>query len=195
VLELLAPPHDPDSASGVARTLRLPRQKVNYHLRELEEAGLVEHVEDRRRGNCVERIVRATATTYLISPEALGALGATGAGAQDRFSWATLVGGAARAIRDLAVLRRRADGVGKALPTLSLETEIRFASPGAMNEFSEELAREVARLTSKYHDERAERGRVFRFFLGAYPTITKTEEDAAREQREAERSKNDGDED
>ena len=44
----------------MGRDLGLSRQKVNYHLRALEDAGLVEHVEDRRRGNCTERIVRAT---------------------------------------------------------------------------------------------------------------------------------------
>lgn len=186
VLESLTPPQDPDSAAGLARRLHLPRQKVNYHLRELEQAGLVEHVEDRRKGNCVERVVRATATTYLISPEALGALGATGAGdVQDRFSWASLVGVAARAIRDLAILRRRADRVRKKLATLTMQTEIRFASQTALSAFSEELASEVARLTAKYHDESGAQGRLFRFFVGAYPALTKTEEQAEREARDA----------
>lgn len=182
VLESLA---TPDSAAGLARTLKLPRQKINYHLRELEQAGLVEHVEDRRKGNCVERIVRATATHYLISPEALGALGDSPADPQDRFSWASLVGVAARAIRDLAVLRRRADSVKKRLPTFTLQTDIRFASPQAVNGFTEELAREVARLTAKYHDDTASEGRLFRFFVGAYPAITKSEEQARREALEA----------
>ena len=68
---------EPDSASGVARRLGLPRQQVNYHLRELEKQGFLEFIEERRKGNCMERLVRATARTYLISPEALGHLGPT----------------------------------------------------------------------------------------------------------------------
>ena len=52
---------EPDSAAGLAKRLGLPRQRLNYHLRELEAAGLLELVEERRRGNCVERIVRAVA--------------------------------------------------------------------------------------------------------------------------------------
>ena len=48
----------PDSAAGVARRLELPRQQIGYHLRELEQAGLVELVEERRKGNCIERVVR-----------------------------------------------------------------------------------------------------------------------------------------
>ncbi|KAB2955835.1 MAG: winged helix-turn-helix transcriptional regulator, partial [Thermoanaerobaculia bacterium] len=63
----------PATAAGLARRLGLPRQRVNYHLRELEKAGLVELVEERRRGNCVERLVRATARAFLLGPEALGA--------------------------------------------------------------------------------------------------------------------------
>ena len=46
---------------GVARRLELPRQQIGYHLRELEQAGLVELVEERRKGNCIERVVRTAA--------------------------------------------------------------------------------------------------------------------------------------
>jgi hypothetical protein len=48
----------PDSASGRARRLKVARQLV-YHLKELESAGLVEVVEERKKGNCIERILRA----------------------------------------------------------------------------------------------------------------------------------------
>src|SRR6059036_38614 len=72
MLELLA---EPDSATGIAKRLKLPRQTVNYHLRELEKEGFVEFVEQKPKGNCLERFVRATARSYVISPQALGALG------------------------------------------------------------------------------------------------------------------------
>jgi DNA-binding transcriptional ArsR family regulator len=74
-LRLLAHLGAPDSASGLSRRLGVGRQRINYHLRELERARLVEFVDERRKGNCVERRVRATASSYLISPEALGVLG------------------------------------------------------------------------------------------------------------------------
>jgi DNA-binding transcriptional ArsR family regulator len=150
ILEQLA---EPDSAAGVARRLDLPRQQVSYHLRELEHAGLVELVEERRKGNCPERLVRAAARTYLISPEALGSLGATPEQRRDRFSLDYLVQLAARAIRDLAVMCRRAEKAGKRISTMALEVELRFASAEARNGFAEELAQEVAPLTAKYHDE------------------------------------------
>jgi DNA-binding transcriptional ArsR family regulator len=172
ILEALA---EPASAAGVARVLQLPRQKVNYHLHELEKHGLAEFVEERKKGNCVERVMRATARSYVVSPAALGSLGLNPPEARDRFSCAYLVHAAARAIRDLATLRSRADKAGQRLATLTLETEIRFASAEQRKAFSDELLKAVAALTAKYHDENASGGRRFRLMLGAYPAITKDE--------------------
>src|ERR671925_2120899 len=70
---LLAELAEPGSASSLAARLGLPRQKVNYHLRSLEQHGLVELVAERRKGNCTERLLRATAASYVISPAALEA--------------------------------------------------------------------------------------------------------------------------
>ena len=171
--EILARLRQPDSASGLARRMGLPRQRLNHHLRELEKAGLVELVEERRKGNCLERVLRSVARYYVISPEALGAVGADEPERiRDRFSWSHLVAVAGKALRDLAMLRRRADRAGKRLATFTLETEVRFASAKSRNAFAEELAGEVARLVEKYHDEKAPRGRRFRFFLGGHPRIT-----------------------
>ncbi len=172
LLELLA---EPDSATGLAKRLKLPRQTVNYHLRELEQEGFVELVEQRLKGNCVERVVRATARSYVISPQALGALGLEAGQVRDQFSAAYLVSAAARTIRDVSILRQRADKAGKKIATLTFETEIRFANAQARNEFTEELANLVAKLAMKFHDDKAEGGRKFRLLVGSYPTITKSE--------------------
>lgn len=160
----------PDSAAGLARKLALPRQRVNYHLRELEKAGLVELVEERRKGNCVERLVRATARSYLIGPEALGRLGPEPERIHDRLSASYLIAVAARAIRELAGLSRRARATGQRLATLTLETEVRFASAATRNAFAEELATDLARLAVKYHQATSPEGRSFRFFVAGYPT-------------------------
>jgi hypothetical protein len=42
-----------------------------------------------------------------------------------------------------------------------------------------ELSTRVGELAAKYHDEQAHAGRLFRFVLGAYPAITKTEEEVS----------------
>jgi DNA-binding transcriptional ArsR family regulator len=167
VLEALA---EPQSASSLGRRFNLPRQRLGYHLRELEKAGLVELVEERRKGNCLERIVRATARAYVISPEVLGTLGRTNDEARDRFSASYLIGLAARAIREVAALVSRADAARKRLATLTLESEIRFASAQDRARFADELTAEIARLTAKYHDGQAAGGRRFRLLTAVYPS-------------------------
>lgn len=167
---LLAHLGEPDSAAGLARKLRLPRQRLNYHLHVLERAGLVELVEERRKGNCLERVVRATARAFVISPEALGALGLSAEAARDRFSTAYLITAAGRAIRDVASLEARARRDGKRIATFTMDADVRFASAEARAAFAEELGDAVARLAAKYHDERAPGGRPFRILAAIHPT-------------------------
>jgi predicted ArsR family transcriptional regulator len=141
---------EPDSAAGIGRRLGVARQKVNYHLRELEREGLVELAEERRRRGFVERRLRS------VPP--------------DRASSGYLVATAARLVDDVTVLRERAAAAEQTLATLTLETEIRFASPAALRAFSEELAAEVARLAAE-HDRAG--GRRHRVVAALHPTITK----------------------
>lgn len=169
---LLAHLAEPDSAAGLARKLRWPRQRINYHLRALERAGLVQLVEQRRKGNCIERVVRATARAFVISPEALGALGVTGAQARDRYSTAYLIAAAGRAIREIAVLEARARREGKQIATFAMDADVRFASAASRAAFADELADAVARLAAKYHDDHAPGGRRFRVLAAIHPTDT-----------------------
>ncbi len=180
-LKLLEQLLEPDSASGLSRRLGVPRQVLNYHLKALEGAGLVQFVADRPRGGMTERLMRASASSFLISPEVMGAVEPDPKRLQDRFSWAYLIAAAARIVRDLGILRGRADRVAKRLPTYTMETEVRFASAADRDAFTRELTDKVAELAVRYHDERAPQGRLFRFVLGAYPAITKTDAEAAAE--------------
>ncbi len=179
---ILAALAEPGSASTLARRLDERRQKINYHLRELEAHGFVELIEEKRKGNCLERIVRATATTYLIDPDVMGTLGDTPEETRDRFSSAYLIATCARMIHDVAEMRRRAAGVGKPLPTLTLQSDVRFRSATERNAFTEELADAFAGLVAKYHHDTAPRGRLYRFALGAHPVMTKSPEEARDEE-------------
>ncbi len=167
VLEAL---RQPASAAELARRLEMPRQKVNYHLRALEDQGLVELVEEKRRGNCVERVVRATAKSYLVGAEALGALAASPGGAVDRFSSAYAVAAAARMVRDVAVLRDRAEAAGLELPTLTLEVDVGFASPKQRHAFAEALANAVARVVAE-HSDGSDKARRYRLLVGMHPSM------------------------
>lgn len=169
-LDLIERLAEPDSAAGLARRLGVPRQKLNYHLRELEREGFLELVEERRKGNCMERVVRATAREFLIAPHAGQSITA------DRFSAAYLVSVAARAIRELAAICVRASRAGKRVATLTLDTEIRFANAESRAAFTRELTASVADLAAKYHDERTDGGRRFRLIAASYPALKLTQE-------------------
>lgn len=165
----------PHSAASLAKVLDMPRQTVNYHLKELERAGLIEFAEHRARRNMTERVLRAKARSYVISPAALGALGLDPETAQDRFSAAYLVDAAARALRDVTGLAALAEAAGKRLATLTLETDIRFQSAEDRARFAEEFTAEVARLVRKYHSPH---GRTFRLLAASFPQTTHEEPNA-----------------
>src|SRR5215211_5017435 len=69
---LLSELSEPASAATLATRLGLARQKVNYHLRTLESHQLVRVVEKRQWGGLTERLLVATAASYIVSPQALG---------------------------------------------------------------------------------------------------------------------------
>ena len=167
---ILAALSEPGSATTVARTLGLPRQKVNYHLRALEAQGLVTMVAVRARRGLTERMLQATAASYVVSPAALGEAGAT-PDRTDRLSSRYLIALAARMVREVATLSRRAETVGKPLATLAIDTEIRFASASDRAAFTRDLAEAVTVLVARYHHESAAGGRWHRLVVAAHPSL------------------------
>ncbi len=163
ILELLT---EPGSAVGVAGRLGLPRQRIGYHIRALEEAGLLHHVGDRRKGNCTERLLQSSARHYLIGPQLLGALQSNPAQIADRASSAYQVAVAAEVMQQVATMREAAEAVGKQLPTITMQVDVRFASPADQQSFAAELTRTVAELVQRYHSAE---GRSFRFSVLGHP--------------------------
>jgi DNA-binding transcriptional ArsR family regulator len=159
----------PASAAALAARVGLPRQRVNYHLRALEAHGLVEVVEERRWGGLTERVLAASASSYLVSPAALGDTACDPGRCNDRLSARYLVALAARLVREVAGLMRRAAETGKRLPTLAIDTEITFASAVERAAFTEELARVVTGLAARYHQPSAPDGRPHRLVVAAHP--------------------------
>ena len=165
---ILAELAEPGSASTVAGALHLPRQKVNYHLRLLEEHGLVELVEERPRRGLTERVVRATAREYVVAPPNLGHE-TTAPETTDRLSARYLIALAARVVHEVATLTRRAEGAGQMLPTLAIDTDLRFAGAAERAAFTRELTEAVKALAARYHDESTPGGRWHRLVVAAHP--------------------------
>jgi DNA-binding transcriptional ArsR family regulator len=150
---------EPASATRLAAGLGLPRQRVNYHLRELERAGLIELVEERRRRGCTERIFRASA--FVVDPAVLG----EPAVAQDRFAASHLVHSAAGVVRDVTRMQTAAEAEGSRLLTFTIETEVGFAAPEDLERFTEALAESVARTAAAFDAP----GRRYRVVVGGHP--------------------------
>ncbi len=154
------------SAAGVAAQLGIPRQKVNYHLNVLEAHGLIELAEVRARGGIQERVMRATAACYVVSPSAIDEAGARPEQVGDRLSARYLTTLAGRTVREVGALAQLADAAGQRLPTFAIDTEIGFRSAAERAEFADCLTAAVLDLVSRFHHDD---GRPHRLVVAAHP--------------------------
>ena len=166
---LLAELREPASAATLAARVGIPRQKVNYHLRQLEAHGLVEVASTKAWGGLTERLLVASAAGYVVSPQALGQATSEPGRSRDRLSAAYVVALAARVVSELGGMLRTATDQQKRLPALGVDTTVRFATPADRAAFADELAEAVTRLAAKYHDEKAPDGRWQRVVVAAHP--------------------------
>ncbi|HHU10033.1 MAG: helix-turn-helix transcriptional regulator [Actinomycetales bacterium] len=168
---LLAELAVPASAAGLASRVGIPRQKVNYHLKSLEAHGLVELAEERRHGGITERVLQASAASYVVSPAAVTSSAADPDTSADRLSAGYLVALAGRLVREVGALARRAGASGSRLPTLTIDTQIGFRSAEDRAAFADELTAAVLDLAARYHHDD---GRPHRLVVAAHPRPEET---------------------
>jgi DNA-binding transcriptional ArsR family regulator len=162
---------EPASATRLAAELGLSRQRVNYHLRALEEAGLLELVEERRRRGFTERVLAARADAFVVDPAVLGAI--ADIEAQDRYAAEHLIGAATEVVRDVVRMQSAARRDGNRLLTFTIETEVGFAAPADVERFCTRLAELVAEAATTHGT--ATGGRRYRVVLGGHPAPSKNE--------------------
>jgi DNA-binding transcriptional ArsR family regulator len=170
LLELL---RTPASATELGAVLGLARQKVNYHVRALETAGLVRLVEERQRRGCTERILQATADSYLVDPGVMapGPMAPDADSpvrARDRFAAGHLVSTAARTVRDVSRMQQAATDEGTRLLTFTVEAEVRFAQPADVHRFADTVAQAIATAAADVVAPDGS-GRPYRIVVGAHP--------------------------
>jgi len=165
ILEAL---REPDTAARVARAFGRSRQYVSYHLKELERVGLVERVGERRKGNFVEQLYRASARRFVVSahfasdPQQLESV------FRDQVSLAQLAELGERLQRDSAGLIDLAASEGRKVPSASVAAQVRFADAATRSAFMGELVESLKSLLSKYGSGEGER---YRIALAAYPQL------------------------
>jgi DNA-binding transcriptional ArsR family regulator len=166
-LRILEALRTPAAAATVARTVGQSRQNVNYHLKELESAGLVRRAGERRKGNFIETLFEAVAPTIVISPRAVwGDDEQRGDAMKAQVSLENLVLVGERVGRDAAALLDRAAFDGEKIPSAAVEAEAHFASEEARAEFLREYVAAVGPLLRKYSRRR---GTTYRVALAVYP--------------------------
>jgi DNA-binding transcriptional ArsR family regulator len=162
--QLLERLREPASATALAAEMKTSRQRVNYHLRALEAAGLVELVEQRQRRGFTERVVRARATAFLVDPAITGRQ--ADARTQDRFAAEHLLDTATGLVRDVARMQAAADAEGSRLMTFTLDTELTFARPADVEAFVLDLAAAVEELARRHGSSE---GRPYRVVAAGHP--------------------------
>lgn len=168
----------PASATELAGVLGLTRQKVNYHLRVLEELGLAELVEVRRRRGFTERLLRRTGDV-VVDPAVLSApRPVTDRVAQrDRHAAEHLVAVAGRTVREVTRMQAAAETAGRRLLTFTVEAEVAFATPQDVHAFTDELAAALAEITSRFHRPG---GRRYTLTIGGHPAVADPEDSDER---------------
>lgn len=158
---------DAASATQLADELGLSRQRVNYHLHLLEAAGLVELVEQRARRGFTERVLRATASSFMVDPDVLAEEPALpDPEALDRFAAEHLVRTAAGVVSDVTRLRATAEQRGRRLLTFTIEADLRLGAPADLERLTTALADALATTTASFDTPG---GRHYRVVVGGHP--------------------------
>ncbi len=158
--------HEPRSAAAVGRELGQTRQRMNYHLKALEQAGLVERVGTRQNGNFVETLYRAAARAFVVSPQVawsgprrIGAL-------RSQHALGTLVGIGEQLQRDAAVLLDRAAYESEQIASAVVSAEVSFGSDAERSAFMREYLEATRELLDRYG---AKGGQPYRVVLAVHP--------------------------
>jgi len=165
-VEMLEVLREPASAAGVGRAIGQPRQRVNYHLKALEEAGLVEKVGTRQQGNFTEVLYRSTARSFVVSPEVAWADPRRIEVLKQQHALQMLVAMGDRLQRDAVALLDRATFDGDQIASAAVSAETRFANENDRAAFLEEYLQSTRALVEKYG---AKDGAPYRVVIAVHP--------------------------
>ncbi len=159
----------PQSAAAVARAIGAPRQRTNYHVKALLDAGLIEPAGERRRGNFVEQLYRAVASTFLVAPQVAWADGRRVDALRSQLPLEHLVRLGESLQRAASGLLDRAAFDGEEIAAAAVEATAHFADEATRAAFLEEFLDALQPLLKKYG---ARKGDPYRVALAVYPDET-----------------------
>jgi DNA-binding transcriptional ArsR family regulator len=156
----------PGSAAGAARAIGETRQKVNHHVKALLDAGLLRPEGERRNGNFVEQLYQSVASSFMVSPRLAcgGDRRVEALRSQVPLEHLTELG--ERIQRDAIELLDRAAFDGEDIPSLSVESSVRFPDEASRAAFMAEYLDLLGPLLRKHG---AREGGAFRVVTAVYP--------------------------
>jgi DNA-binding transcriptional ArsR family regulator len=178
-LEILKQLDRPRTCPELGRLFGETPQKVYYHVKALERAGLVDKVEERRVRGVVEGYYQARARSYWIAPHLVGQIGGRRA-AQDQASLRYLLSLAEQVADDVGRLGQRSEA-GQDVPSLALSAQIHLPDGNQRAGFLKEVHQAFRRLARKYGapaDDGPDAGeeQSFRLVLACYPHAASPDE-------------------
>jgi DNA-binding transcriptional ArsR family regulator len=169
-LEVIRAAREPISSTEIASRIGQPRQKVNYHVRELARARLLKRAGQRVKRNLLEKRWVATAQAYVFSPDLLGDAQPDPAQFRDQFSAEFLLANASKMQAQLGTVLAQAAQQKKRIATLGLSAEFAFESAAQREAFTHALFDAVAAAIAKHTvPVVTPHARPFRLTLGCYP--------------------------
>jgi DNA-binding transcriptional ArsR family regulator len=163
ILEAL---REPGSAATVARQVGEARQKVNYHLKELERVGLVAPVGERRSGNFIETLYESVARSFLVSPRVAWSDRRRVDTLRQQHSLERLVMVGGKLERDAISLLDRAAFDGEQIASAAVEVDVQFADEKDRSAFLDAYLEAVRQLCDRYGSHE---GLPYRVVMAAHP--------------------------
>ncbi len=158
-IEILRQLAAPASCTDVAGRLGQAPQKVYYHVKRMEQAGLVDRVAERQVRGITEGIYQASGGSYWLAPDLVGAIGPRRT--QDEMSLGFLLSLSEELQSDLARLARH---TGER-PSLGLSGEVRLR-PERRPDFLADLRAAVQGVLERYGEPE---GAAFKIAFACYP--------------------------
>lgn len=150
---------EPRSCTEVALKLDQTPQRIYYHVKRLQEAGLVSRVDERRVRGIHEGIYQANARSYWLSPRLVGRIG--GRAGRDALSLGHLLDLVEEVQSDVAVLKSDEAEA----PSIGISGDIRI-KPERRQEFLDDLTSTLQELFSRYGGAE---GQPFKLVVACYP--------------------------
>src|SRR6476659_6184947 len=171
-IELLKLMDRPRTCLELGKSLGESPQKIYYHIKALQNAGLVEQVGERRVRGTVEGSYQARARSYWLASDLVGQIGGA-AIAQDQASLRHLLALTEEMRGDIGHLAQQ---VGRAIPSLSLSLHVELADESRRADFMADVQHLAQILVHKYgatadggEDEAEPPRPLFRLVLACYP--------------------------